>query len=86
MATVTSPSAILISPLTNDKSALKMYLESLSPNAVSTQGTDFKKALSEACSMAEQAHAMYRSHPDWPSREKLHAALVLGAVLPPTNP
>src|SRR5262249_28233904 len=41
-------SAILLSPLTNDKSALKMYLESLSPNSVSTQGTDFKKALSEA--------------------------------------
>ncbi len=41
-------SAILLSPLTNDKGALKMYIESLTPNAVSTQGTDFKKALSEA--------------------------------------
>lgn len=41
-------SAILLSPLTNDKSALKMFLESLSPESVSTQGTDFKRALSEA--------------------------------------
>ena len=41
-------SAILLSPMTNDKSALKMYIESLSPEAVATQGTDFKKALNEA--------------------------------------
>lgn len=41
-------SAILLSPMTNDKGALKMYLESLSPSAVSSQGTDFKKALDEA--------------------------------------
>jgi len=41
-------SAILLSPMTTDKSALKMFLESLSPTAVSTQGTDFKKALAEA--------------------------------------
>lgn len=41
-------SAILLSPMTNDKGALKMYIESLSPEAVSTQGTDFKKALNEA--------------------------------------
>jgi Ca-activated chloride channel family protein len=41
-------SAILLSPMTNDKGALKMFLESLSPDAVSTQGTDFKKALSES--------------------------------------
>lgn len=41
-------SAILLSPLTTDKSALKMYIESLSPESVSTQGTDFKKALNEA--------------------------------------
>lgn len=41
-------SAILLSPMTNDKGALKMFLESLSPDAVSTQGTDFKKALNEA--------------------------------------
>ncbi|MBX3023179.1 MAG: VWA domain-containing protein [Bdellovibrionales bacterium] len=41
-------SAILLSPLTSDKSALKMYMESLTPDAVTTQGTDFKKAISEA--------------------------------------
>ncbi len=41
-------SAVLLSPLTTDKSALKMFIESLSPEAVSTQGTDFKKAISEA--------------------------------------
>lgn len=41
-------SAILLSPMTNDKGALKMYIESLSPSAVSTQGTDFKKAIDEA--------------------------------------
>lgn len=41
-------SAVLLSPLTNDKSALKMYIDSLSPDAVTTQGTDFKKALNEA--------------------------------------
>lgn len=41
-------SAILLSPLTTDKAALKMYIESLAPSSVSTQGTDFKKALLEA--------------------------------------
>ena len=41
-------SAILVSPMTNDKGALKMYLDSLSTDSVSTQGTDFKRALNEA--------------------------------------
>jgi Ca-activated chloride channel family protein len=41
-------SAVLLSPMTNDKDAIKMYIESLSPNAVSTQGTNFKAALNEA--------------------------------------
>ncbi len=41
-------SAILMSPLTTDKSALKMFLESLSPDSIETQGTDFQTALSEA--------------------------------------
>lgn len=41
-------SAILLSPLTSDKTALKMYLESLSPDSVSTQGTNFQKAINEA--------------------------------------
>lgn len=39
-------SAALLSPLTNDPAAVKMYLESLSPNSVSTQGTSFTEALS----------------------------------------
>lgn len=41
-------SAVLLSPLTPDKSALKMYIDSLSTNSVSTQGTEFRKALGEA--------------------------------------
>lgn len=41
-------SAILLSPMTNDKGALKMFIESLTPEAVTTQGTDFKKALNES--------------------------------------
>jgi Ca-activated chloride channel family protein len=41
-------SAVTLSPLTNDKNALKMFLDSLSSTAVSTQGTDFKRALNEA--------------------------------------
>jgi Ca-activated chloride channel homolog len=41
-------SAVLLTPMTNDKAALKMYLESLSTESVSTQGTDFKKALNES--------------------------------------
>ncbi len=41
-------SAILLSPMTQDKGALKMYIDSLSPDSVYTQGTVFKKALSEA--------------------------------------
>jgi Ca-activated chloride channel family protein len=41
-------SAITLSPLTSDKSALKMYIESLSTDAVSTQGTDFRRAITEA--------------------------------------
>lgn len=40
-------SAVLLSPMTSDKGALKMYIESINTNAVTTQGTDFKKALNE---------------------------------------
>lgn len=38
-------SAALLSPLTNDPNATKMYLESLSTTSVSTQGTSFEEAL-----------------------------------------
>lgn len=41
-------SSVLLSPLTTDKSAIQMFIESLSPIAVSSQGTDFKRALQEA--------------------------------------
>lgn len=38
-------SAALLSPLTNDPGAIKMYLESLEPISVSSQGTNFTEAL-----------------------------------------
>ncbi len=41
-------SATLLSPLTTDPSSLKMYIDSLSTDSVSTQGTDFHRALLEA--------------------------------------
>lgn len=41
-------SAALMSPLTNDPAALKMYIDSLSPDVVSSQGTDFREALNQA--------------------------------------
>lgn len=41
-------SAALLSPLTNDPAAVKMYLESLSPASVSSQGTCFECALRAA--------------------------------------
>ncbi len=41
-------SALLVSPLTTDKVAMRMFVESLSPKMVSTQGTAFDKALDEA--------------------------------------
>ncbi len=40
--------ANLQTPITNDPSALKMYLEALSPNSVSSQGTNFEEALRTA--------------------------------------
>lgn len=41
-------SAALLSPLTTDPNALKMYLDSLSPQSVSAQGTNFSRAIEEA--------------------------------------
>ncbi len=38
-------SGILLSPMTTDKSAINMYIDSLNVNTVSTQGTEFKSAL-----------------------------------------
>lgn len=41
-------SAAVMSPLTTDPSSLRMYLESLSPSSVSSQGTSFEAAITEA--------------------------------------
>jgi Ca-activated chloride channel homolog len=41
-------SSTVLSPLTTDPASLKMYLDSLSPISVSTQGTEMKPALSAA--------------------------------------
>ncbi|MBC7370946.1 MAG: VWA domain-containing protein [Bdellovibrionaceae bacterium] len=41
-------SAAILSPLSNDPNATKMYLESLSTTSVSSQGTSFEEALSLA--------------------------------------
>ena len=43
-----SGSALLISPFTGDLSLIKVYLEDLSPDYLSTQGTDFKRVLKVA--------------------------------------
>jgi Ca-activated chloride channel family protein len=40
--------ATLLSPLTSDPNSLRLYLDSLSPISVSTQGTEFKRGLVEA--------------------------------------
>ncbi|HXJ55649.1 MAG TPA: protein kinase [Verrucomicrobiae bacterium] len=40
-----------------------------------------RKALAEARPLAEEAVALHRSHPDWPSGERQHAFQVLGNVL-----
>ena len=41
-------SPVLLSPMTTDKSALRMFIDGLSPNTVESQGTEIGKALSEA--------------------------------------
>lgn len=47
-------SAALLSPLTTDPNALRMYLDSLSPQSVSSQGTVFSKAIEEAIAAFER--------------------------------
>ncbi len=66
-------SAILLSPLTSDKSALKMFLESLSPDSVATQGTDFKKALTEA------NQALHRGGVDSDEDQKVTKVIILAS-------
>lgn len=41
-------SAIVLSPVTTDLAAMQMYVDSLTPDSVGTQGTEFAKALREA--------------------------------------
>ena len=41
-------SATVLSPLSNDPNAIKMYLDSLATNSVSSQGTNFEAALNTA--------------------------------------
>ncbi|MEY4617760.1 MAG: hypothetical protein RJB66_2720 [Pseudomonadota bacterium] len=41
-------SAALVSPITTDSSAIKMFVESLTTEAIATQGTEFKMALEQA--------------------------------------
>lgn len=50
-------SATLLSPITTDPASLKLYLESLSPLSVSTQGTEFKAALEEATAAFQRGGA-----------------------------
>lgn len=43
-------SAAIASPMTNDYSALRLFIDSLSVNSISTQGTNFKTAMEQAVS------------------------------------
>ena len=47
-------SAALSAPMTTDRSALKMFVDSLSPSSVGSQGTEFRRALLEAESAFER--------------------------------
>lgn len=47
-------SAALVAPMTTDRSALKMFVDSLSTSSVGSQGTEFRKALSVAQSAFER--------------------------------
>lgn len=47
-------SALLLSPLTNDITSLKMFIDSLSPYSIETQGTFFTAALKEAADAFER--------------------------------
>jgi Ca-activated chloride channel family protein len=46
--------AALLSPLTTDPGSLKLFIDSLNTNSVSTQGTSFRMALEEAKSALER--------------------------------
>ncbi|MEK6554258.1 MAG: VWA domain-containing protein [Bdellovibrionota bacterium] len=50
-------SAVLLSPMSTDQNSIKMFIDSLSPDAVSTQGTDFKRGLDESKAAFERGGA-----------------------------
>lgn len=47
-------SSVLMSPLTNDMGAIKMYLDSLSPNLISNQGTNIESAIRHSMDVFER--------------------------------
>lgn len=47
-------SSVLMSPLTNDMGAIKMYLDSLSPNLISNQGTNVESAVRHSMEVFER--------------------------------
>lgn len=47
-------SSVLMSPLTNDMGAIKMYLDSLSPNLISNQGTNIESAIKNSMEVFER--------------------------------
>ena len=49
-----SGASMLLSPLTNDTSALHMYIESLTAKTVSTEGTDFRRGFEVAMEALER--------------------------------
>lgn len=51
-------SSVLLSPMTTDMSALKMFLSSLTTDSVSTQGTEFQNALKRAKEAFERGGEM----------------------------
>lgn len=65
-------SAAVLSPITTDKEAIKMFIESLSTESVSNQGTDFLRALQEA----EAAFQRGGTDPE-ESESKVTRALIL---------
>lgn len=66
-------SAATLSPMTTDKSALKMYIDALSTQAVSTQGTNFQRALDEAYGALARGHGPEDRSP----QERVTQAIVI---------
>lgn len=64
--------AALLSPMSTDKSALKMFIDSLDTSSVSTQGTEFRKALLEA----KEAFARGGNNDDDPTTSTTRVILI----------